>query len=332
MRSPLLLAVLAVACSNRVPEGTVPVRLTPAPSPGPTVVSFNGGAFAAADLEKRFANMSPYARARYQTVEQRKEFVEALMRYEVLAREAVKRGLADDPEVVDAFKKAMVQKIIRQEFEEKKPPVPEADVKAYYEKHQSDYVKPAMTRLSHVFFTTENKAKAEGALKAALKLELLDYAAFAKLARENSQEPRTQPIEGDMRFLSDEELTTQYGPELAAAAKELTKVGEVLPRLVETKAGYHVIKLQGRQVALDLTLDQVKQNIESILTNERKMERYKTQLGELFKQYGVTVNDAVVAQLKVDMQGGPGTMGPGGAPPFLPPSPDAPVPPARPEH
>jgi peptidyl-prolyl cis-trans isomerase C len=310
------LALLALSCSE--PPGTARVDFRRRPEAGKAVATFTNGNISDKELEQRFGEMSPFARARYQTVEQKKEYLEGLMRFELLAQEAVRRGLTQDKEVIENFKKELVRKLLRQELEEKPIQVSATDVAAYYEKHKSDYVKPAMTRLIHIFTTKEHKEKAERLLKEAQALAPMDYAAFARLAKENSEEPRTQPIEGDLRFLSDEDLGSQYGAELVPAAKELTQVGQVLPRLVETEKGFHVIKLQGRQVALNLSLEQVKPSIEGILSNEAKQARYRDLLEGLKKSGGVTIDQGALANVPVDPKA-PTRDAKGVVPGFIPP-------------
>lgn len=314
MRCASVLAVLIIAgCSN---NGAVQVPLAKKQVPGKPVATFAGETITVEELNSRFADMNPVVRARYQTVDQRREYVEGLVRYELLAKEAAKRGLQNDPEVVDTFKKVLVQKLIRT-LEEEVPPASKEDVAAYYEKHKGDYVKPGMTRLSHIFLKKDDRAKAEALLQQATALNPLDYAAFATLARENSQDPRTQPIEGDMRFLTDDELSKQYGPEVAEAAKSLGQVGQVHPTLVETKDGLHVLKLQGRQVALNLDVVAVTQNIESILQNERKMVRYKAFLEQLNKDAKLSLDPSVLGQVVVDPRA-PAPSKPAPPPGFVP--------------
>ena len=257
------------------------------------------------ELNERFAEMNPYARARYQTVELRRDYVEGLMRFELLAQEATKRGLANDPEVVETAKRAMVQLLLKKELDEGAGAITDDQLKKYYEAHKSDYVKPAMTRLSHIFFTTANRSKAEAVLEAAKALAPLDYAAFGKLARDNSEEPRTQPLDGDLRYLSDEELSAQYGAELLPAAAALTQVGAVYPQLVETAKGVHIVKLQGRQIALNLSVDQAKPSIQQLLLNDTKQERYKALLERLKRESGYELNDAALAAVVVDPKAPP---------------------------
>jgi peptidyl-prolyl cis-trans isomerase C len=316
MRRVFCFLLLFTAC-DKAGNGAMDFRHKK-PEGGKSVATWSGDSITDAELKVRFAEMSPYARARYQTLEQKKEYVDGLARFELLAQEALRRGLANDPDVVETAKKVMVQRLMAQEMDSKAFPVPDDKIAAYYEKHRSDFVKPAMTRLAHVFFKKENKEKAEATLAEALKLQTLDYAGFAKLARERSEEPRTQPIEGDMRFLSDDELSQQYGPELVAAQKELTQIGLVLPRLVETHDGWHVVRLQGRQVALDVPLDKAKTQIQLTLLNDAKQEHYRQFLEGLKKQGDYKVDDAALGAIEVDPKA-PSVEAKGPQPTFIPP-------------
>src|SRR5262249_7411119 len=56
------------------------------------------------ELQEPINRQSPYIRARYTSLEQKKEFLDSLIRFEVLAKEAARRGLDKDPEVVRTTK------------------------------------------------------------------------------------------------------------------------------------------------------------------------------------------------------------------------------------
>src|SRR5262249_39649007 len=90
---------------------------------GTAVATFDGDSITVEELKQRFAEMSPFLRSRYATLEQRKDYVDGLARFELLAQEAHRRGLQNDPEVVETAKKVMVQKLIQKEFDEKQGPV-----------------------------------------------------------------------------------------------------------------------------------------------------------------------------------------------------------------
>src|SRR4051812_33366169 len=107
MRKASLVLVLcaAFACSNEG-KGTVDFRHNK--GGGTPVATFGKDSITAEELKQRFMELSPIARTQYQTVERRKEYVEGLARFELLAQEALRRGLQQDPEVVETAKKVMV--------------------------------------------------------------------------------------------------------------------------------------------------------------------------------------------------------------------------------
>jgi peptidyl-prolyl cis-trans isomerase C len=244
--------------------------------------------------------MNPYARARYQTLEQRREYVEGMVRFELLAKEAIRRGLQNDPDVVEAAKRVMVQELLKQELDEKADAISDDQVKQYYQSHREDYVKPAMTRLSHIVFAKERRTQAEAVLEKAKALPPMDYAGFGALAKEHSEDPRTKVIDGDLRFLSDDEISAQLGPEVTTAAAKLEKVGDVAPTLIETAKHLHVLKLQGRQQALNLSLEQASTSIRQVLLNDTRQARYRALLDRLKSEANVTLDDDALGKIVVD--------------------------------
>src|SRR3954447_7513090 len=116
------------------------------------------------EFQERINRQSPYIRARYTSLEQKKEFLDSLVRFEVLAKEAYRRGLDKDPEVVRTMKQVMIQKLMRDEFDAKVTAdnVPEAEMKAYYDANLSEYVKPEEVRVSAIIL--KNKAQADRVL------------------------------------------------------------------------------------------------------------------------------------------------------------------------
>jgi peptidyl-prolyl cis-trans isomerase C len=96
------------------------------------------------EFQERINRQSPYIRARYTSLEQKKEFLDSLVRFEVLAKEAYRRGLDKDPEVVRTMKQVMIQKLMRDEFDAKitAESITDAEMKAFYDGNLAEYVKP----------------------------------------------------------------------------------------------------------------------------------------------------------------------------------------------
>ena len=320
-KTSLLCAAVLGLCACDNPPGVAKMDFRRTPPTGVTggtwVARFGGQTLTDAELNQRFAEMNPYARARFQTVEQRRDYVEGVVRFELLAQEAVKRGLQNDPEVVEAARRVMVQQLLKKELEEGNAGVTDAQVAAWYEAHKSDYVKPAMVRLAHIAFPKDQKDKAEEVYSKARALEPLDAAGLGKLAREFSTDARTKELDGDLRFLSDDELATQYGPERGAAAAKLGKVGDLSDGLVETSKALHIVKLQGRQLALNLSLEQAKPSIQQLLANESKQERFRALMDKLKRDAKVELNDSSLAAMVIDPKA-PAVPSSGPAPGFIP--------------
>ena len=59
------------------------------------------------EVKKRLDETSPFLRARYNTLDKKKEFVENLIRNELLAQEAKRQGLDQSPAVKEQMKRAI---------------------------------------------------------------------------------------------------------------------------------------------------------------------------------------------------------------------------------
>ncbi|MCI0570977.1 MAG: hypothetical protein L0Y66_09505 [Myxococcaceae bacterium] len=144
-RLPLVaLLVLLAGCTRG--EG-VPMDLRHQRGGGTPVATFGDDAITSEELTQRLLEMTPYLRTRYQTPEQKREYVEGLTRFELLAREAARRGLQNDPEVVASTKKAMVHRLLQKELEEKGSPITDAEIAAYHEQHRAEFLRPEEVKL-----------------------------------------------------------------------------------------------------------------------------------------------------------------------------------------
>ena len=146
------------------------------------------------EFADRLGSQSPYLRARYHSPERRREFLENMVRFELLANEAEKRGYEKSDDVERVRKQVMVQQMMQDLFDKgglKLSDVSDAEIKAYYDANATEFDKPAQVRVSHILF--KDKAHAELALNA-LKQAPADMELFRKLAsrrRTPTPPPRT---------------------------------------------------------------------------------------------------------------------------------------------
>jgi peptidyl-prolyl cis-trans isomerase C len=301
---------------------------------GPLVAKGQGIAITADEFKARLDEQSPFLRARYASLDRKKEFLDNLVRFELLSNQAQKQGLDKDPEVQNTLKKIMVQRLVQRSFQEGDPAkdIAEADARKFYDEHRDDYLKPKRLRLAQILVAAPVEGP-ERAVKAARAKKLLaqvkaeekkNSLAFATLAREASDDTATKPGGGDLGFRSREEMETQHGKAFADGAFAL-KDGE--EAVLESPQGFHVVKVTGRQEELNRTFEQVRAQIQSRLYRDKRSKDFEDYVKRLREEARVTVDEAALEKVAVaaGAPGGP-TVVPG---PAAPPHPVAPAPPQK---
>lgn len=316
LRTTSLAAALALAACSRSPDKvTFDLKR---PSGGTPVATYAGGVITAEDVNKALAQLPPMVRMRYQSPQQKKEFVERLVTMDLLAREAVRQGHAKDAEVVDMVKNTLAQRLLKDERENKVPAVTDEEVQAWYDAHTAEFIRPETWRVSTLFLAIPEgdaakqkaqMAKAEKLLAQVQKLKPDDFAAFGALVKANSEDP-SKGMEGDLRALTAVDLTSRYGNEVSQAVQALKNPGDV-SGLVRTKTGVHILKLRAHTPATQASLADVKGQIKTRLQNDHRNQAYEKFIADLRSSSGLKVDDAALAKVVVDARPQPdGAPGP----------------------
>jgi peptidyl-prolyl cis-trans isomerase C len=256
------------------------------------------------EFAERLGGQSPYLRARYNSPERRREFLDNMVRFELLALEASKRGFDKTEDVARIRKQMMVQQMMQDLFDKqgvKLSDITDAEIKTYYDNNQSEFQKPAQVRASHIQF--KDKAAAEKILKE-LKAKPADMELFRKLAQQNNQDPATKDSYGDLHFFSatkdDAEGPEAPRPEaVRKAAFSLEKVGDLYPEVVQSPAGFHIVKLTGKRDAMNRTLDDARRLIQNRLWRQKREEAIEKFVADLRSKANVKENLDLLAQVKV---------------------------------
>jgi peptidyl-prolyl cis-trans isomerase C len=304
---------------------------------GPVVAKGEGITITADEVKARIEEQSPFMRARYSSLERKKDFVENLVRFEVLAKEAEKQGFRDDPEVQQTLRKIMVQKLVQKRFADAKEPaaeVPDADVQKFYDEHAAEYHRPKRVRALAIVFpapagSPDRAKKAAAAKKALAAVQAAEkdakggQGAFAKLVAQLSEDPASKAANGDLgpgpKTL--EELEKATSKELADAVFAL-KQGET-SGVIETPAGFYIVKAQQVQEESNRTLEQVKPQIVNRLSRERKAKEFEEWVKKLRDDAKVTIDEKALEAIQVAAPPPP----PGGEPHAVPPPGSNPPPP-----
>jgi parvulin-like peptidyl-prolyl isomerase len=291
---------------------------------GTPVVSFQGGAITLEQLQTYISQMNPSARGRVQSPEQRREYAEGLARFELFAQEARRQGLDQDPEVLEAVKRAMVQRLLHKEFEDQAAPVTPEDIATYYETNKAEFVSPARWRYSHLLVPAPaggadraaKKKQAQALQDKARKLQPLDFDGFDALVGEASGNPEAKPSSADTHLVTSGELKEKLGPEVAAAAAKLQRVGD-LSAVVESPKGFHLLKLTDVRPERNQPLEAVSSMLRTRITRERRDARVSAYTEKLQEQAQFKTDTAALEKLQVDVQA-PQAEATGPVPGYLP--------------
>jgi peptidyl-prolyl cis-trans isomerase C len=160
-----------------------------------------GFAVTVGEVEDLIRQQGPGLRARYRDGNELRGLVTSLVRAELLANEASRRGYDTLAPVRYLAKDSAAQALVRSEVDDKITPetIAEADVRAYYDAHPAEFHRVAMRRASVIVLASE--AEAEALVPEAHKA---DPRAFAELAKQHSKDPETKVQGGDLGYFAAE--------------------------------------------------------------------------------------------------------------------------------
>jgi len=272
------------------------------------------------DVTRQINRLSPYIRRRWAAPEKRKEFLEKLIRVELLSQEAERQGLKEDPEVQRTVKQVMIRLMVKNDLEKNLfPSKIEDDVlKQEYEKESDKYHRAAQVRASHIVL--KNQGEAEKIL-ADLKAHATDNRYFRQKAREVSLDEKTKDRGGDLGYFSKLADRKPDEPELPAILVEtawnLQNVGELADKVVKTDQGFHIVKLTNKRAEMNRSFDSVKRMIENRLLRQQRQEAMDKFIEELKSKAKIEIFKDNLAKLELgdDMPMGHPGMPRGMAPP-----------------
>ena len=254
-----------------------------------------------AEFQERINRQSPYIRARYTSLEQKKEFLDSLVRFEVLAKEAYRRGLDKDPEVVRTMKQVMIQKLIRDEFDGKattsaESAVSDADMKAYYDANVAEYVKPEEVRVSAII--VKNKAQADRVAIEARGDAGKTNKGFRDLVMKYSADEETKLRGGDLRYM--DAATKDIPANVVKAAFTLFNTGDVSAAVDAGNGTFYVLKQTGRRKSVTKTFEDAKPQIRNKLFRDKRLQAQKDFVDGLRAKSKIEINEANLAKVRID--------------------------------
>ncbi len=230
-------------------------------------------------------------------------------RYEAIktrsgSEEALVRNLKSVGMTIDELQAKMLEESIAEAVLERelKISVSDDDIKKFYDDNPSKFEQPEMVRASHILLTTRDPSGAElseeqKTAKRKKAEDLLKRAKagddFAKLAKENSEDPGSKDNGGEYTFPRGK-MVPEF--ESAAFSLQTNQVSEI----VTTQFGFHIIKLSEKIPAKKVELAKVSQDIKDYLKQQATQKQLPDYMKSLKKDVDLQILDAKLKMPEVD--------------------------------
>ena len=180
------------------------------------------------------------------------------------------------PEVVnDASRRTVIRFLLDDRIGAIK--LEDSDIEDYYKKNLAQFNTPAQMRAHHILVKEEAEAKE---LMATLEKE---PAKFSDLAREKSVCPSGKQGGGDLGTFGEGQMVGEFDE-----ACKTAEIGKLVGP-VKTQFGFHIIRVDERQAAGVMKLDEVREQIRGKLMPEKQREVFTKLVEELKKEFNVKV-------------------------------------------
>ena len=208
--------------------------------------------------------------------------------YAVLSQEDIRKGIHPTEDELKAFyernkanynnsipeKRKLKYVLIDTIKLEAQTPVTQQELQAYYDQHRDEDRVPEQVKISHILIKTplpgpDGKVDQKGVEEARKKAEeilkqLKAGANFAELAKKNSQDTESAKNGGSLGWVQRASIPA---PEVAKAAFSLPK-GDTSD-VINAGYGFDILHIDDKQTAQFKTLEQVKEQIEPVLKQQK---------------------------------------------------------------
>ena len=248
---------------NRLALALVASLITQGALAAAPVATVNGTAIPAAWADALIAEQK--AQGAPDSEQLRKAVTEELVRREVLAQEAKKKGLDKQPQIAAQMDLARQAVLIRADLQDyvKSNPVTDADVKAEYEKIKNN-LGDKEYKVRHILVDKEDDAKG-------IITKLQNGQKFDDLAKD-SKDPGSKDKGGDLGWSNPGMFVKPFSEAMVKLDK-----GKFTPQPVKSDFGYHVILLEDVRPLKAPPFDEIKPQLQQRL-QQQKVEKHMMEL------------------------------------------------------
>lgn len=263
----------------------------------------------AATLER----MDQFERLRYQSADRRKQLLDEIIKVELLAAEARRLGLHEDPETKERIRQILRDEVLKKIRIDLPAPaeIPESEVRAYYDKHRNEFREPERRRVAQIVMADRDKAK-----KVLDKALTATPAEWGRLVREHSLAAGPATASAPLELAGDVGITSAPGeprgvnpnvPDpLRKAVFAIGKIGGVHGELAEHDGKFYIVRMTGKTDARDRSFAEAERTIRVSILQAKLEDAQKKLEDELRARYPVQVDDKALEKVAVPALEAPG--------------------------
>ena len=294
----LALLVMAVGLSLRPGSDPVaaqqPAPVAATPASGPAVARLGNQQIDLAEMKSVLASLPAESREQLRGNRGALEtWLRSRLAQKAVLEQADAQGWRQRPEV-EQQTRAAAEQIVFRDYMLSVSQVPAdypsaAELQQAYDAGKAQWVTPPLYRVSQIFLAVNDPQSADAVRRQAQELSRRAQAApadFAALATQYSQDPNTAQRGGD----SGMQPLQQLVPQVREAVARL-KVGAV-SEVVQSPAGFHVLKLTGQQPARTATLDELRERLTEALRSQRQEQIAKAYLEGMLNTATLSIDGA----------------------------------------
>jgi len=245
-------------------------------------------------LDELIGNLLVYQQSKKRTVEDMDEKVEQRVKEleeKYGAGQGMERYLTMRGMTMEGLRDALKGRVRIDEYLKEQgvlePEIPEERIREMYDSDPASFSTPETIRASHILIAVDEQAGAEAKQAARqkaeeLRKEILAGADFAEIAKANS-DCRTAPQGGDLGEIKRGFMPAAFD-EVAFSLDE-GAVSEV----VETRFGYHIIKVADRTPSRLVPYDQMRDFLKTYLQGEESKKKLAAHIAELKKRSEIEI-------------------------------------------
>lgn len=299
----ILLSAAGCRCSGDSEGDEVPVpglaSALPAGVASTVLAEVNGRPLTVAEYAAALGRLDPMERLRYQAPERRQELLQELIDLELLAAEAERRGLANQPETQRRIRQALRDELradLRRQVAAQEPT--KGDLRRYFDEHPAEFQEPERRRVSVIELSS--RVDAERVLGEARKGGEEAWPLLVKKHSLRQGELADLPpkLFGDWGIVTREALAPsekEIPDPVRAAVFTIAELGQLASGVVEAGRRFYVVRMTGKSEARKRTFEESEHSIQRILTRQRLEAAERSLEAELRTRYPVTIDEAALA-------------------------------------